>query len=297
MPPYQGGGDMILSVTFEKTNYNHLPYKFEAGTPNIAGGDRPRRRDRLRRRRRPGRHRRPRARRSSTTRTAALARSRGCALIGTAREKAGVLSFVLEGVHPHDIGTILDQRGHRDPHRPPLRPAGHGPLRRPGHGARVARRSTTRTASSTPSPQGLAEGGGGVPAMNELGDLYQEIILDHYKKPRNCGAPRAAELQRRAATTRSAATSSRSRSSSKGDLVEDLRWQGAGCAISTASASLMSEAVKGKSRAEVRRALREVPRHGHRHGPPPTASASSRSSRACASSPSGSNALRSPGTP
>ena len=52
-------------------------------------------------------------------------------LIGTAREKAAVLSFVLEGVHPHDIGTILDQRGRRDPHRPPLRAAGDGALGMP----------------------------------------------------------------------------------------------------------------------------------------------------------------------
>jgi cysteine desulfurase/selenocysteine lyase len=110
MPPYQGGGDMIASVTFEKTTYNVLPYKFEAGTPNIAGtiglgaaidyvseigleniaqyeqglleyG------------------------------TAELSKIPGLRLIGTAREKAGVLSFVLEGIHPHDVGTILDREG------------------------------------------------------------------------------------------------------------------------------------------------------------------------------------------
>ena len=110
MPPYQGGGDMIRSVTFEKTIYNALPYKFEAGTPDIAGviglgaavdylnqigldavaahehelleyG------------------------------TQALEGISGLSLIGTARDKAAVFSFVLAGVHPHDLGTVLDHEG------------------------------------------------------------------------------------------------------------------------------------------------------------------------------------------
>ena len=110
MPPYQGGGDMIKSVTFEKTTYNSLPYKFEAGTPNIGGViglgaaidyvstvglDR-----------------------SSAYEhelleygTERLSTISGLRLTGTAREKAGILAFVLEGVHPHDIGTILDSEG------------------------------------------------------------------------------------------------------------------------------------------------------------------------------------------
>ena len=111
MPPWQGGGDMILSVSFEKTTYNALPYKFEAGTPNIEGvvglaaaldyvsGDRPRR------------HRRVRARPAALRDRARLREIDGLRFIGTAREKAAVISFVLEGVHPHDIGTILDQEG------------------------------------------------------------------------------------------------------------------------------------------------------------------------------------------
>ena len=110
MPPWQGGGDMILSVSYEKTTYNALPYKFEAGTPNIAGvvglaaaleyvsnvgldaiaayehG-------------------------LLTYATKRLLEIEGIRLIGTAREKAAVISFVLEGVHPHDIGTILDREG------------------------------------------------------------------------------------------------------------------------------------------------------------------------------------------
>jgi cysteine desulfurase/selenocysteine lyase len=110
MPPYQGGGDMISSVTFEKTTWNVLPYKFEAGTPNIAGAigfgvaidylsrigidnvtahekellD------------------------YATRRVSAIP---GLNVIGTAREKIGVLSFTLDGIHPHDVGTVLDQEG------------------------------------------------------------------------------------------------------------------------------------------------------------------------------------------
>ncbi|MBI4460769.1 MAG: cysteine desulfurase [Acidobacteria bacterium] len=110
MPPYQGGGDMISAVTFEKTTYNSLPYKFEAGTPNIAAGiglgaavdyiselglDR-----------------------IATHEQQLLAYATrqvscipGLRIIGTARKKAGVISFVLQGLHPHDIGTILDREG------------------------------------------------------------------------------------------------------------------------------------------------------------------------------------------
>jgi cysteine desulfurase/selenocysteine lyase len=110
MPPYQGGGDMISSVTFEKTLYNRLPYKFEAGTPHVAGGiglgaaleyvnaigiDRIAKHEHQ-------------VLAYGTERLQAIPELR---LIGTAREKAGVLSFVMEGIHPHDVGTILDQEG------------------------------------------------------------------------------------------------------------------------------------------------------------------------------------------
>jgi len=110
MPPYQGGGDMIASVTFEKTTYADLPYKFEAGTPNIAGvvglgvaidyvtgigldKIRIHEKDLLR------------------YGEKALSSVRGLRFIGTAARKASILSFVLKNAHPHDIGTILDQDG------------------------------------------------------------------------------------------------------------------------------------------------------------------------------------------
>ena len=110
MPPYQGGGDMISLVTFEKTHYNVLPYKFEAGTPHIAGGiglgaaidylatlnwqDVAAHEHRL-----------------LSYATEALGAIQGLRIIGTAKEKAGVLSFVFDHVHAHDVGTILDQEG------------------------------------------------------------------------------------------------------------------------------------------------------------------------------------------
>jgi cysteine desulfurase/selenocysteine lyase len=110
MPPYQGGGDMISSVTFEKTTYNKVPHKFEAGTPDMSGAV---------------------GLRAAleymqnlgmeniaayehellTYATGVVSAIPGVRLIGTAREKAGVLSFVMDGIHPHDIGTILDQEG------------------------------------------------------------------------------------------------------------------------------------------------------------------------------------------
>ena len=110
MPPYQGGGDMIRSVTFEETTYNDLPHKFEAGTPDIAGavglaaaiahldgiG-----RDQVE------------AYEHDLLRygTEALSGIQGLRFTGTARHKAAVLAFVLEGVHPHDVGTIVDREG------------------------------------------------------------------------------------------------------------------------------------------------------------------------------------------
>ncbi len=110
MPPYQGGGDMIRSVTFEKTTYAELPHKFEAGTPHIAGaiglgaavdyllnigfeGI--------------GRHEAD----LLAYATNALSEVKGLQLIGTSPNKASILSFVMDGAHPHDIGTIVDSDG------------------------------------------------------------------------------------------------------------------------------------------------------------------------------------------
>ncbi|MBS0396794.1 MAG: cysteine desulfurase [Proteobacteria bacterium] len=110
MPPWQGGGDMILSVSFSGTTYNQLPFKFEAGTPHISGAV--------------GLH----AALDYVSAvgldriaawehelleyaTARLSEVEGLSIIGTARDKASLVSFVVDGVHPHDLGTILDQDG------------------------------------------------------------------------------------------------------------------------------------------------------------------------------------------
>jgi cysteine desulfurase/selenocysteine lyase len=111
MPPYQAGGDMIRSVTFEKTIYNDIPNKFEAGTPHIAGGiglgaaidymnnniDFAQVEEYEKELLEYG--------------TAKLLEIDGLRIIGTAKEKAGVISFVMDNIHPHDIGTILDSEG------------------------------------------------------------------------------------------------------------------------------------------------------------------------------------------
>ena len=110
MPPYQGGGDMILSVTFEKTTYNELPHKFEAGTPNIAGaiglgaaidyvnalGQQA-----------VAEH----EAELLAYGTQALSAIEGLRIVGTAPNKIGVLSFTMDAAHPHDIGTVVDAEG------------------------------------------------------------------------------------------------------------------------------------------------------------------------------------------
>jgi cysteine desulfurase/selenocysteine lyase len=110
MPPYQGGGDMIRKVTFTETTYNALPFKFEAGTPNIAGAvglgaaidyvsqiglDVIAEHEHA-------------LLREATRRAREVA---GLKLLGTARDKAAILSFTLDGIHPHEVGTVLDQQG------------------------------------------------------------------------------------------------------------------------------------------------------------------------------------------
>ena len=110
MPPWQGGGDMILRVSFSGTTYNDLPWKFEAGTPNISGviglGAALDYLDQL------GTARvREHEQRLLERATQALASVPGLRIIGTADHKASVISFTLEGVHPHDLGTILDSEG------------------------------------------------------------------------------------------------------------------------------------------------------------------------------------------
>jgi cysteine desulfurase/selenocysteine lyase len=110
MPPWQGGGDMIRTVSFEKTTYNELPYRFEAGTPNISGAvGLAAAIDYLESLGIEQVH----AHEQALLRyaTDALRVVPGLQIIGEAANKAGVISFTLEQVHPHDLGTILDTEG------------------------------------------------------------------------------------------------------------------------------------------------------------------------------------------
>jgi cysteine desulfurase / selenocysteine lyase len=110
MPPWQGGGDMILTVSFEKTTYNALPFKFEAGTPNISGavglGAAIDYIDSL------GiENIHAHEQRLLQVATQKLSRVPGLTIMGTAPDKASVISFTMDGIHPHDLGTILDAEG------------------------------------------------------------------------------------------------------------------------------------------------------------------------------------------
>lgn len=110
MPPYQGGGDMILTVSFDGTTYNELPYRFEAGTPNIAGaiglGAAIDYLDSIGMER--IQHYETELLNYATNRISEL---EGIRFFGTAAKKAGVISFNLDGIHPHDLGTVLDHQG------------------------------------------------------------------------------------------------------------------------------------------------------------------------------------------
>ena len=178
---------MILSVRFEETTYQGIPHKFEAGTPDIAGviglgaaidyvtaiGL-----DAI------AAHEHELLRYASEQ----LARVPGLRLIGTAREKAAVISFVLEGVHAHDVGTILDQ---------------HGIAVRTGHHCaqpvmeRYGVPATVRASFALYNTRadvdalvrGLGPGARGLRLMSDLRELYQSVILDHNKAPRNLRRP------------------------------------------------------------------------------------------------------------
>ncbi len=183
MPPYQGGGDMISSVTFEKTTYNVLPFKFEAGTPDIAGAialgaaieyiggigmDKIAAHEHE----------------LLAYATEAVGAIPGVQLIGTASERAGALSFVLDGVHPHDLGTILDREGIA------IRTGHHcaQPVME-RFGIPATARASFAVYNTKEEVDALVEG---IEAarevfayMDDLGELYQEVILEHNKAPRN----------------------------------------------------------------------------------------------------------------
>ena len=260
------------------------PYKFEAGTPNIAGGDRPRRRARLPRRRSASTAiARARARAAARTRPSALREMPGRAHHRhRARTRPRVLSFVHRGRPPARHRHDARPRRRRGPHRPPLRAAGDGALRRAGDRARLVRvlqharrgrRAGRRHRASVQKVFGMT--------CRPEGDLYQEVILDHNRKPRNFG-----RLERRATRPKgynplcgdhlTLYARARRRRRSSDDRVRGR----VGCAISKASASMMTGGGQGQEpRRRARRSAREFVDMAHR--PPraarrPRASAGSR---------------------
>ena len=204
MPAYQGGGDMIRSVTFEETSYNTLPYKFEAGTPNIAGViglgaaieyvssigfDAIVSHERA----------------LLSYATAKLTDVPGLRIIGRAREKTGILSFVLEGVHPHDIGTILDREGIaiRTGHHctmPLMERFGVPATARASFALYNTRQEVDALVDAIHKVQEVFK------PMTDLRELYQETVLDHYRQPRNAGRLVDANRTAPRVSTRCAAT-------------------------------------------------------------------------------------------
>ena len=175
MPPWQGGGDMIRSVTLREDHLQRAAVQVRGRHAEHRRRHRPRRGARL-----PG---------PASAWTAIAAHEHELLAYATralsavagraphrhrAARRPSVLSFVIDGVHPHDIGTILDRRGHRHPRRPPLRAAAHGALRRAGHGARLVRASTTRATRSTRWCAGCRGCGRCSPDVRACGELYQE---------------------------------------------------------------------------------------------------------------------------
>ena len=243
MPPYQGGGDMISAVTFKKTTYNVVPNKFEAGTPNIAGSvglgaaidylngidfaAMQAYEDEL-----------------LAYGTKALTAVPGIRMVGTASKKASILSFVMEDVHPHDIGTILDQEGVA------IRTGHHctQPLMERLCVPATARASLAlyNTKEEIDALVGALARVREIFALMDLRELYQEVILDHNKRPRNFRVPdpvnRKAEGYNPLCGDKITVFLY-----VEGDMIKDLAFQGTGCAISKASASMMTDELKGKT--------------------------------------------------
>ena len=248
MPPWQGGGDMIETVTLERSTYAPPPARFEAGTPMIAqviglgaaldyveAVGRPAigawEEDLL----------------GYATERVARARRRAAD-----RHRAG------EGEHPLVRGgggaSARRRRGagrrrDRHPGGPPLCPAGDAALRAPRHRARLVRVLQHARRRGRPGPRSGA-GPERVRLMSSLSELYQNVILEHNRSPRNYRAMPDAD---RTAEGHNPLCGDQVTVWVRldGDVIGDVSFQGAGCAISKASASLMTGAVKGKSRSEV----------------------------------------------
>ena len=188
--------------------------------------------------------------------TAAVSAIPGLKIIGTAREKAGVLSFTLEDIHPHDIGTILDQEGIA------IRTGHHcsQPVMKRFGIDSTARASfamyNTQARSRRAGPR-HRKGEGGIRLMSDLRDLYQDVILEHSKAPRNYREQPAANHKAEGFNPL-CGDHFTVFITLDGDTIQDISFQGSGCAISKASASMMTQSAEGQNESGSGRAFRRV---------------------------------------
>ena len=182
----------------------------------------------------------------------------------TTKDRGGTVAFEVDGVHPHDVGQVLDEPGHRDPHRPPLRVAAAPGARLPGVQPGQLSTCTTRTRRSTrwPTGSGTPSSSSGSESQWNIGSrrgvledtmqlesMYQEIILDHYRNPHHKGLrdPFDAQVYHVNPTCGDEVTLRVALKDVGGEpVVEDVSYDALGCSISQASASVMSDLVIGK---------------------------------------------------
>ena len=249
MEPFNLGGEMIRSVGLDRTTFNELPYKFEAGHAGDRRGRRVRRRDRLHQRDRPARNRAARAR-ADGVRDGPARRARVGAALRPTRRAARRDRLVRRRGRP-SARRGADPRLGRDRRqgRSPLHAASDGPARRrrddPGEllpllGSRGDRPSRGR------APQGEEE-----PRMSEFEQMYREVILDHYKSPRHHGLldPNDAIAEGQNPLCGDEVTVSVR--FGEGDVIEGVGFEGRGCAISQAATSMLTDLVIGRTAQDV----------------------------------------------
>ena len=251
MPPFMGGGDMIGSVSMERSTWAEVPHKFEAGTPMIVeaiglkaaiewveaiGMDAIAAHEA----------------RLTDHAMARLSEIPGLRVLGAAQERGGVFSFTMEGAHAHDIATLLDRQGIA------VRAGNHcaEPLMH-----RLGVDSTARASCGIYTHRGRdrrarrhAAAGAGVLCLmfEDVRDLYSEAILDHGRRPRHAARPERFDGSARGDNPmcgdRVTVFIRRD-----GDTLGDAGFEARGCELTKASADLMCETVSGRGTAEIRR--------------------------------------------
>ena len=250
MSPFNLGGEMIRSVGLDRTTFNDLPHKFEAGTPAIAeavgfgaaidyvtdvGLEAIERHEHA----------------LVEQAMAALDEIPWIRVFGPPPERrAGIVSFDVEGIHPARRRADPRLGGRRRPRGAPLHAAADDAPRRRGHDARqllplLAARGDRPARRRAPQGQGVAG------LMSEFEQLYREVILDHYKAPRNHGLLEPADAVAEGQNPLCGDEVTVSVRFGEGDVIEDVGFEGRGCAISQAATSMLTDIVKGRTAQEV----------------------------------------------